>query len=70
MRSTHEGYAGAGRSVVADDVTDIKGRLVNIEVAVSLLRIGLGEAHGRLDRIDAQLERIERGSTPGKWHLI
>jgi hypothetical protein len=38
-------------------------------VAVGLFRIGLGEAHGRLDRIDARLQRIERGSTPGKWHL-
>jgi hypothetical protein len=55
--------------VVADDVTDIKGRLVNIEVAVGLFRVGLGEAHGRLDRIDAGPQRIERGSTPGKWHL-
>lgn len=56
--------------MVADDVTDTKGRLVNIEVAVGLFRVGLGEAHGRLDRIDARPQRIERGSTPGKWHLI
>ena len=48
---------------MADDATDIKGRLVNIEVSVGLFRVGLGEPHGRLDR-------IERGSTPGKWHLI
>jgi hypothetical protein len=65
MKDTHR----AGRSVVADDITDAKGRLVNVEVAVGLFRIGLGEAHGRLDRIDARLQRIERGSTPGKWHL-
>jgi hypothetical protein len=66
MKDTH----GAGRSVAADDITDVKGRLVNIEVAVGLFRVGLGEAHGRLDRIDARPQRIERGSTPGKWHLI
>ena len=32
-----------GAVVVADDATDIKGRLVNIEVSVGLFRVGLGE---------------------------
>ena len=39
-RSTHEDTHRAGGQWVANDITDIKGRLVNIEAAVSLLRVG------------------------------
>ena len=49
---------------MADDSTDIKGWLVNIEAAVGLLRVGRPRRTSAA--FEARLERIERSSTPGK----
>ena len=46
-RSTHEGYPRRGRPVVADDITDIKGRLDRIDARLEQIESGstLGEWH-------------------------